>query len=58
MFFNPCIASVTDALSTLFTSPFIGQAGVAGERVSLISTESVIFSTLLLRKFFAVDACL
>lgn len=57
MLFNPCIASITDALSILFTSPLV-QWGVAGERGWLISTESVLFSTLLLGIFFAVDACL
>ena len=57
MLFNPCIACITDALSTLFTSPLV-QWGVARERGWLISTESVLFATLLLGTLFAVDACL
>lgn len=36
----------------------IGQAGVSGARGWLISTESIIFSTLLLGWFSAADACL
>lgn len=57
MVFNPCIASITDTLNTLFTSPLV-QRGVVGERGWLISPENVLFSTLLLGTFFAVDACL
>ena len=57
MVFNPRIVSITDALNTLLMSPLV-QRGVAGERGWLISTESVLFSTLLLGTFFAVGACL